>query len=144
MKKYLFAVLIFAFPLATFAGVVTPLHPDGLQTDAGSSGLVVFYLAFYDSTTYCYEDLATGSICVDPGTNLVEFENISGTSVVVGTPIGDIDTFDFNEGSGGSGGTSATSSEMTVSNPTQDLFNGILLFMLCFVVVIWLFKRNRN
>jgi len=45
---------------------------------------------------------------------------------------------------GGSSGTStATSTDVTVDNPNQNLFNGVILFMLSFWGVIWFFRKNK-
>jgi len=46
------------------------------------------------------------------------------------------------EGGGGGGGATTTASTTTVDNPTQDLFNGILLFFLSAGFIIFIFKKR--
>jgi len=50
---------------------------------------------------------------------------------------------DITEGGGGGGGGEATTTEPTViNNPNQDLFNGIVLFLVSFFGTVWLFRRR--
>lgn len=43
---------------------------------------------------------------------------------------------------GGGGGTTSTTTIYTVDNPTQDLFNGFILFLLTAGGVIWFFRKR--
>jgi len=46
-------------------------------------------------------------------------------------------------GGGGGGGTTTVASTTTIDNPSQNVFNGFILFFMTLIMAVWLHKKQR-
>jgi len=139
-----------------------------LWTGANGTNYVFLYRELSDSLPLCYVNPgASGNINSDCTLGAANFDpTIPDTYHFVQAPVAGCQTDDLatclfnNSGDpdgqeaifqicnglpcsgGGGGGTTTTASSTTVDNPTQDLFNGFILFYIVFGGVVWFFRRK--
>jgi len=122
------------------AGAVLPAWPDWIVCSMTSGAPNVFYLSLSPNTDtyYYYQEAGQAYTRYDSSGNFVSDDtNVSCNSDSIAVRLTNGGAGNF----GGSGDTSSSTSQ-TVSNPAQDLWNGLILLLLVTFFTVWFFKRH--
>jgi len=129
-------------------------HQDFTDTDCGSPNPPIAFpemtAALLNGVTYWLVFTAPDAVFPTDGYSLCTEagdEDFLGTQGSWGDDVrkdmkGQIELFAASGGEEGATSTAATSTEMTIHNPNQDLFNGIMLLLMSYLGVVWLFRRR--
>lgn len=145
---FLIVIMLF-LPQFAFANIfASSTIPDAfLCPSSGASAFLLF--ANRDGTDYVYYSANLGArlqfnsdgsydsnALVDATCRVSMTSNISGGRAFFAFATSSVD------GSSSGGGTTVTNSTTTISasNPSQDVFNGIMLFFLSMVFIVWYFR----